>query len=114
MCSPGAKLGVSSGRVKQIIRCLLQCPALAPPFCHANPITKFEEWDEIFSRESEHIPKLGRYIDASRNQLSRQSRDQAFYYPTVVIALRLHLNDSPLALQKMQHPWNRVAVARYQ
>src|SRR3954464_9330770 len=98
--------------VKQNSGCLPQFPALTYPLRHSLPIAELEERNQIFPRESEDIPELGRDIGLSRGQSGLKLRDQFFYHTTVVIAIRFHLNESPFTLQEVEHGWDRATVAR--
>src|SRR6266550_7642678 len=111
MCSLGANLRMNSETVKQNDGCLPQCPSVAPPFRDTASIAKLEERDQKFSRESEDISKLGRHIHSSRDQRLPESGDRRFECTSVVIAIRLHLDDSPLPLQEAKQSRNRAAVA---
>src|SRR6266853_2059974 len=102
---------MSSRGVKQNSTCFAQNPAFPPPFRNAVSITELQKGDEIFSREPEHISKLRRHIDLSRHQLRPEPRDHCFERAPVVIAIRLHLDDSPLPLQKSKQSRDRASVA---
>src|SRR6266550_3318806 len=112
MCSTGANLGVSTGSVKQNARCFSQNPAVSPPFRKPAAITELQKWDEIFSRESEDISKLSGHIRIPGDQRSLESSDHRLQYTPVIIAIRFHLHDSPLPLQKPKQSRNRAAIAR--
>src|SRR5438105_2608649 len=110
----GANLRMGSGSVKQNPRSFPQNPPAPPPFRKSASIAKLQERDEIFPRESEDISKLGRDIDPSRNQLPFELRDHAVQRFSVVVAIGLHLDDSPLPLQKSKQSRDRAAVAQNQ
>src|SRR5712671_1313299 len=111
MCSLGANLRVSWKSVKQNSRCLPQYSTLPTPFSYANPVTELEERNQVLSGESEHISKLGRHIDLPPCQLATQLGNQCIDGASVVIAIRLHLDDPPFPLQPMQQSRYRLAVA---
>src|SRR6202022_3255768 len=90
-----------------------QNPAITPPFRKPVSIAKLEKRDEIFSRESEQISKLGRYIGRAGDQRIPESGDHCVEHTPVVVAIRLHLNDSPLPFQKSEQTRNRATVAQH-
>ncbi len=111
MCSLGANLRMNSETVKQNDRCFPQSSPIAPPFRDPATVAKLEERDQKFPRESEDISQLGRHIDGSGDQRFPESGDHRFEHTSVIVAIRLHLDDSPLPLQKSKQTRNRAPVA---
>src|SRR3981081_1025079 len=103
---------MSSRGVKQNSTGFPQNPAFPPPFRDPFSITELQKGDEILSREPEHISKLRRYIDLSQHQLRPEPPDHCVERAPVVIAIRLHLDDSTLPLQKSKQSRDRATVTR--
>src|ERR1700730_3394388 len=97
---------MSLGGVKQNSSRFPQNPASPPPFRNAVSITELQKRYEILSREPEHISKLGRHIDLSRQQVRPESRDQCVQRAPIIVSVRLHLNNSTLPFQKSKQPRN--------
>src|SRR5256885_10926354 len=104
MCSSGANLRMSFGSVKKNTGCSLQTPSTPPPFRNSVPIAELEKRDEVFPRNPQNVSELTRRVNLSGFQLGSESGDQSIERRSVVIAIRFHLNDSPLPLQKPKQP----------
>src|SRR6266550_5049852 len=102
---------MSSRGVKQNSTGFPQNPAFPPPFRNPFSITELQKGNEIFSRQPEHISKLCRDIDLSLHQPRPEPPDHCVERASVVIATRLHLDDSPLPLQKSKQSRDRATVA---
>jgi hypothetical protein len=111
MSSSGANLRMSFGSVKENTSCSLQDPANSPPFGNSVPITKLQKRDEVFPGNPQNVSELTRRVNPSGFQLGFESGDQSVERRSVVIAIRLHLNDSPLPFQKSKQAGHRAAVA---
>src|SRR4026208_2209176 len=102
---------MNSITVKQNDRCFPDSSPVTPSFRQSGPITELQKGDKILPRESEDISKLGRHITLSGNQRPSELVDHPFERTPVIVAIRLHLDDSPLPLQKSKQCRHRAAVA---